>query len=130
MCVRVLVRGTFVVALTLLVAAGGLGLSVEPAQAQNGFRVTYDIDRTRPDRARVTGRVVNERSEDVFEVNLTAEALDAKGKVLSKGIAYVDSKIGRGDGRAFSMSVPTLPGTTDFRVVVSSFRAGMAPQGP
>jgi hypothetical protein len=130
MVVRVLVRGTFAVAFALLVTAAGLGLSVEPARAQNGFRVTYDIDRTRPDRARVTGRVVNERAEDVFEVHVTAEALDAKGKVLSKGIAYVDSKIGRGDSRAFSMSVPTVAGTTDFRVVVSSFRAGMAPQGP
>jgi len=130
MVVRVLVRGTFALALALLIAAAGLGLSVEPARAQNGFRVTYDVDRTRADRARVTGRVVNERSEDVFEVSVTAEALDAKGKILSKGIAYVDSKISRGDGRAFSMSVPTVAGTTDFRVVVSNFRTGMAPQGP
>jgi hypothetical protein len=130
MVVRVLVRGTFALALALLIAAAGLGLSVEPARAQNGFRVTYDVDRTRADRARVTGRVVNERTEDVFEVSVTAEALDAKGKVLSKGIAYIDSKISRGDGRAFSMSVPTVAGTTDFRVVVSNFRTGMAPQGP
>jgi hypothetical protein len=130
MVVRVLVRGTFALALALLIAAAGLGLSVEPARAQNGFRVTYDVDRTRADRARVTGRVVNERSEDVFEVSVTAEALDAKGKVLSKGIAYIDSKISRGDGRAFSMSVPTVAGTTDFRVVVSNFRTGMATQGP
>ena len=77
--------GTFASALAVLVVAAGLTLSVEPARAQNGFRVTYDVDRTRPDRARVTGRVVNERSEDVFEVNMTAEALDAKGKVLAEG---------------------------------------------
>src|SRR5262245_22067310 len=130
MVARVLVRGTFAVALALLITAAGLGLSVEPARAQNGFRVTYDIDRTRPDRARLTGRVVNERAEDAFEVSVTAEALDAKGKVLSKGIAYVDSKIARGDSRTFSMSVPTVAGTSDFRVVVSNFRVGMAPQGP
>jgi len=130
MFVRVLVRGTFVVALALLVVAAGLTVSVVPARAQNGFRITYEVDRTRPDRARVTGRVVNERNEDVFEVNLTAEALDAKGKVLAKGIAYVDARIARGDGRAFSMSVPTVAGTSDFRVVVSSFRAGMSTQGP
>ena len=61
---------------------------------------------------------------------MTAEALDAKGKVLAKGIAYVDARIARGDGRTFSMSVPTVAGTSDFRVVVSSFRLGMAPQGP
>ena len=130
MVVRVLARGTFASALALVIVAAGLVLSVEPARAQNGFRVTYDVDRTRPDRARVTGRVVNERNEDVFEVNMTAEALDAKGKVLAKGIAYVDARIARGDSRTFSMSVPTVAGTSDFRVVVSSFRVGMAPQGP
>jgi hypothetical protein len=130
MVVRVLVRGTFASALAVLVTAAGLALSAEPARAQTGFRVTYDVDRTRPDRARLTGRVVNERNEDVFEVNMTAEALDAKGKVLAKGIAYVDARIARGDGRTFSMSVPTVAGTSDFRVVVSSFRLGMAPQGP
>ena len=126
---RVLVRGTSAVVLVLLGLAGLL-LSAAPAVAQNGFKITYDIDRTRPDRARITGRLVNERAEDVYEVNLTAEALDAKGKVLSRGIAYVDSRISRGDGRSFSMSVPTVPGTADFRVSVSSFRLSGPPQGP
>ncbi len=98
-------------------------------RAQDGFRIAYDVDRSRPDRARLTGRVVNERSDDVFEVSLTAEALDARGKVLSRGISYVDSKIGRGDGRPFSMSVPTVAGVANFRVVVSSYRAGFGNQG-
>ena len=100
------------------------------AAAQDGFRITYDVDRTRGERARVTGRVMNERPEDVFEVNVTAEALDAKGKVLARGITFVDSKIARGDTRPFSLSVPTLPGTASFRVVVSSYRAGFSSQGP
>jgi hypothetical protein len=109
--------------------------AVSEAPAQDGFRISYDVDRTRPDRARLTGRVLNERSEDVFEVSVTAEALDNRGKVLGRGISYVDARIGRGDARAFSMSVPTASGTASFRVVVSSFRAGFgqgqAPaQGP
>ena len=117
---------SLVVVLTLgLVLAG-----VSATAAQEGFRITYDVDRTRPDRARLTGRIVNERTDDVFEVNVTAEALDARGKVLARGISYVDSRIPRGDGRPFSMSVPTVAGTTSFRVVVSSFRAGSASQGP
>jgi hypothetical protein len=102
-------------------------------RAQDGFRIAYDVDRSRPDRARLTGRVVNDRAEDVFEVSLTAEALDARGKVLARGIAYVDSKIARGDGRPFSMSVPTVASVTSFRVVVSSYRAGFGStqgQGP
>jgi hypothetical protein len=107
-------------------------LAAAVAAAQDGVRITYDVDRSRADRARLTGRVVNERSEDVFEVSVTGEALDARGKVLARGISYVDSRIGRGDGRPFSMSVPTVAGTTNFRVVVSSFRAGFGnqSQGP
>ena len=118
--------GTLVAALATVLVL----LDADGARAQDGFRITYEVDRSRPDRARLTGRVVNERSDDVFEVNVTAEALDARGKVLARGIAYVDSRIGRGDTRPFSMSVPTVPGTTNFRVVVSSYRAGLSTQGP
>jgi hypothetical protein len=107
-----------------------LVLAPTTSPAQDGFRITYEVDRSRPERARLTGRVVNERPEDVFEVSLTAEAIDARGKVLARGITYVDSRIGRGDSRPFSMSVPTMPGTASFRVVVGSFRAGVTGQGP
>ena len=114
----------FVIVLAVLL------LLTAEAPAQDGFRITYEIDRTRAERARLTGRIVNERPEDVFEVSVTGEALDAKGKVLARGIAYVDSKIARGDGRPFSMSVPTVAGTANYRVVVSSFRAGLGSQAP
>ena len=105
-----------------------LAFLAAPALAQQGFRITYEVDDSRPGRARLNGRVTNERPEDVFDVSVTAEALDAKGKVVARGISYVDSRISRGDSRAFSVTVPAVPGTTSFRVVVSSFRAGMVPQ--
>jgi hypothetical protein len=114
----------------VLVLVGLLLLLGTDARAQDGFRISYDVDRSRPDRARLTGRVVNERSDDVFEVSITAEALDARGKVLARGIAFVDSRIARGDGRPFSLSVPTVTGTNSFRVVVSSYRAGLGGQNP
>jgi hypothetical protein len=114
----------------LVIMLAVLLLLAAEARGQSGFRITYEVDRTRAERARLTGRIVNERPDDVFEVSVTGEALDAKGKVLARGIAYVDSKIGRGDGRAFSLSVPTVAGTETYRVVVSSFRAGFATQGP
>jgi hypothetical protein len=98
------------------------------AAAQDGFRITYEIDRSRAERARLAGRVVNERSDDVFEVSITAEALDGKCKVLARGITFVDSRIARGDARPFSVSVPSVPGTTSFRVSVSSYRAGFGSQ--
>jgi hypothetical protein len=114
----------------LVIMLAVLLLLTAEARGQSGFRITYEVDRTRAERARLTGRIVNERPDDVFEVSVTGEALDAKGKVLARGIAYVDSKIGRGDGRPFSLSVPTVAGTETYRVVVSSFRAGFATQGP
>jgi hypothetical protein len=114
----------------LVIALAVLLLLATEARGQDGFRITYEVDRTRAERARLTGRIVNERPEDVFEVSVTGEALDAKGKVLARGIAYVDSKIARGDGRPFSMSVPTVAGTANYRVVVSSFRAGFGTQAP
>jgi hypothetical protein len=125
MRVRAILRGLVLGLTTILVVLGA-----EETRGQDGFRITYDVDRSRADRARLTGRVVNERADDVFEVSITAEALDARGKVLARGISYVDSRINRGDGRPFSMSVPTVAGTASFRVAVSSFRAGFATQGP
>jgi hypothetical protein len=120
-------RVVLVVAPVLLMV---LIIAASELRAQDGFRITYDVDRRRPDRARLTGRVVNERSEDVFEVSVTAEALDSRGTVLGRGISYVDARIGRGEARPFSMSVPTVAGTSNFRVVVSSFRAGFGHQAP
>ena len=120
----------FAIVRPLVIVVAVLLLLTAEAPAQDGFRITYEVDRTRAERARLTGRIVNERAEDVFEVSVTGEALDAKGKVLARGIAYVDSKIARGDGRPFSMSVPTVAGTANYRVVVSSFRAGFSSQAP
>jgi hypothetical protein len=112
-------RGLTVAWLTLAVA-----LIAAPALAQQGFKITYEVDDSRPGRARLNGRLTNERAEDIFEVSVTAEALDARGKVVARGISYVDSRIARGDTRAFSVTVPAVPGTASYRVVVSSFRSG------
>jgi hypothetical protein len=114
----------------LLALAALLAALTTAAHAQDGFRITYDVDRARPEKARITGHVANERSQDVFEVSVTAEALDARGKVVARGISYVDARISRGDSRQFSVSVPTPPATTGFRVVVGSYRTGFSNQGP
>jgi len=117
-------RGFALALITLAVA-----VLVAPALAQQGFRITYDVDDSRPGRARLNGRLTNERSDDVFDVSVTAEALDARGKVVARGISFVDSRIARGDTRVFSVTVPAVPGATSYRVAVSSFRPGML-QGP
>ena len=107
-----------------------LALTVALAHAQDGFRITYDVDQSRPAKARLSGRVANERAQDVFDVSVTAEALDSSGKVLARGISFVDSRIAQGDTRPFSVSVPAVPGVAGFRVTVSSFRIGLGSQGP
>jgi hypothetical protein len=118
-------RGFAVALLTLAVA-----LLVTPVLAQPGFRITYDVDDSRAGRARLNGKLTNERADDVFDVSVTAEALDAKGKVVARGISYVDSRIARGDTRSFAVTVPVVSGVTSFRVVVSSFRPGFTNQVP
>jgi hypothetical protein len=116
--------------LRLSLALSAVLLLALTAFAQEGFRITFDVERPRADQARVTGRVFNEGSGDVFDVSVTVEALDARGKVVARGISYVDARIPRGDNRPFVASVPAGPAATRFRLVVSSFRAGFANQGP
>jgi hypothetical protein len=118
-------RGFALALLTLAVA-----ILVAPALAQQGFRITYEVDDSRPGRARLNGKLTNERGDDVFDVSVTAEALDARGKVVARGISFVDARIARGDTRMFSVTVPSVPGATTFRVMVSSFRPGISSQTP
>ena len=115
----------FLIALPTLLLIGG------PASAQqDGFRIAYEADRTRPERVRVVGTVTNGRPGDVFDVSVSAEALNEAGKVVAKGIAYVDSRIPAGASRPFSISVPPVPGVVRYRVVVSTFRAGLGGESP
>ncbi|HTO11697.1 MAG TPA: FxLYD domain-containing protein [Candidatus Binatia bacterium] len=119
-------RGLLTALFTLAIVLAG-----SAALAQDGFKITFEVDDSRPGRARLNGKVTSERSQDVFEVSVTAEALDARGKVLARGISYVDSRIGRGETRQFAVTVPAVAGTASFRVVVSSFRLGISgPQSP
>jgi hypothetical protein len=118
-------RGFALALVTLAVA-----ILVAPALAQQGFRITYEVDDSRPGRARLNGKLTNERGDDVFDVSVTAEALDAKGTVVARGISFVDARIARGDSRMFSVTVPSVPGATTFRVMVSSFRPGISSQTP
>lgn len=113
---------------SLLVLVLVLGLA-STALAQDGFRITYEVDRSRPDQARLVGRVVNDRGSEVVDVSVTAEALDARGRVLARGITFVDSRIGNGDSRPFVAVVPVVPGVARYRVRVSSFRPGLL-EGP
>lgn len=109
---------------------GALLLVAATAQAQASFRVTYNIDRGNPDRTRVTGSVVNDAHLDVYDVYLTVEALGRSGKVLARGIAFVAASLPQGGSAPFTASVPVRPGIVDYRVQVTSYRAGVGAQSP
>ncbi len=100
------------------------------AEAQN-FRITYEVDRTaRPGQVLVKGNVLNDGPSDCFDVSVTAEALGSGGKVVASGVAYVDSRIGRGESKPFVALVPSVAAATRYRVEVSTFRAGFTFQAP
>lgn len=113
-----------------LVVLAALVLGAAPAAAQDGFRITFEPDTSRPERVRLVGTVTNERPTDVFEVSVMGEALNQSGKVVAKGIAYVDSRVPRGASRPFSISVPAAAGVVRYRVVVSTYRAALGAESP
>ncbi len=111
--------------LAVLVIAGAAS-----ADAQEAFRVVFDVDRSNPEQMQVMGTVYNDSSQDMFDVSVTAEALDAKGKVVARGITYVTPRIpGRGSV-SFLAKVPSVPTAVRYRASVSSYRAGFSSQSP
>jgi len=112
----------FVVSAVALLA---LTAATLPARAQGNFKVTYQVKRTDPTRVELVGSVFNAAAVDAVEVYVTAEALDVSGKVLARGIAFVAQSIPAQSGADYSARIPNVPGTTGFRVAVSSFRFGL-----
>lgn len=115
-----------------MAVAGGLVLlaSVLTAQAQDPFRVTYTVDRSDPGQTKVSGVVFNENRQEVLDVSVTVEALDARGKVVARGIAYVSARIPALGSAPFVAKVPGVATAASFRASVSSYRAGLGIQAP
>lgn len=117
----------FVVAVSLAVALCLLAL---PAPGQEPFRVTYEHRQDEGGSIVLAGTVSNVGSRDVVDVYVTAAALNAVGKVVATGIAFVSSAIPRGRSATFVAKVPRVDGIQNFRVAVSSFRYGGGPESP
>jgi len=111
--------------LVAAVALLALAAAPLPAWAQASFKVTYRVERTDAQRVELAGRVHNAGGIDAVDVYVTAEALDASGKVLARGITFVAASIPAGNDAEFGARVPNVSGTTGFRVVVSGFRFGL-----
>jgi hypothetical protein len=112
----------------IVTVAAALVLLPDLGRAQGPFNLSYTVERGGTGPARVNGRVLNESNTDVFDVYVTAEALDAGGKVLGRGLAFVSASIPPRGIVPFSISVPAAQTAASFRVRVSSFRQGIGQQ--
>ena len=76
------------------------------------------------------GEVSSDGLRDVVDVWVTADALNAEGKVVGRGIAFVTSFLpGRGT-TTFTVKLPRAEEAHSFRLVVSSFRYASGAQSP
>lgn len=98
------------------------------ARAQDPFQLTFSVDRSGTGPVKVSGRVLNEGRMDVFDVYVTAEAVDTAGKVLGRGITFVSASIPPRGVVPFVISIPAAQTAATFRVSVSSFRQGIGQQ--
>jgi hypothetical protein len=112
----------------IMTAAAVLVLFPDLGRAQGPFNLSYTVERGGTGPARVQGRVLNESNTDVFDVYVSVEAVDAGGKVLGRGLAFVSSSIPPRGAVPFSISVPAAQTAASFRVRVSSFRQGIGQQ--
>lgn len=112
---------------TLVIGTATLTSGV--ARAQDPFQLSFSVNRTGGDGpVRINGRVLNEGALDVFDVYVTAEAVDSGGKVLGRGIAFVSASIPPRGLVPFVVSIPAAQTAASFRVRVSSFRQGIGHQ--
>src|SRR5712692_3953307 len=112
----------------IFTAAAALVLLPDLGRAQNPFHVDYTVERGGSGPVRVSGRVFNEGNADVLDVYVTAEALDAGGKVLGRGLVFVSASIPPRGIVPFVISIPAAQAAASFRVRVSSFRQGFGQQ--
>ena len=109
---------------------GTLLVFATPGVTQVRFRITYDVKSRDAKGILLEGRVFNDTGRDAVDVWVTAEAVNASGKVLARGIAFVGSAISRGDSASFEAKLPSVEGVETFRIAVTSYRAGRDVQSP
>jgi hypothetical protein len=111
-------------------ACVAMALTLAPVvgRAEEPFQLRYTVDRGGTGPVRVQGTLVNEARLDVYDVYVTAEALDAAGKVIGRGIAFVSGSIPQNASVPFVVSIPAAQTAASFRVRVSSFRYGTGVQ--
>jgi hypothetical protein len=116
------ILGTWLIGLVLLFPCQSAG--------QGHFRITYTPRTEGATAVTLDGRVFNDADHDVRDVWVTAEGLDASGKVLAAGITFAGFLIpGRGSV-TFVAKLPAAAGIQSYRLAVTSYRDAAAVQSP
>lgn len=113
--------------LALLVTT--VDLASAQTRGDESFRITYGVDRGGA-QIKVSGRVVNDSRFDALNVYVTAESLDANGRLVASGVSYVDIGIPPHGSAPFVATLPASERATTFRVRVTSFVRGPGLQAP
>ena len=108
--------GATVLTVSLLLLSGGRGA------AQDQFRVSFQRQPDEPTSLVLAGIVANAGSRDVVDVWVTAQALDAGGRVVGRGVAFVSPMLRSRAEEKFVVKLPRAEQVQSFRVAVSSFR--------
>ncbi|HSE04691.1 MAG TPA: FxLYD domain-containing protein [Methylomirabilota bacterium] len=110
-----LLAATALTATLLLLLSGG------PGAAQD-LRLTFERQPDEPTSLVLAGTLSNDSSRDVVDVWVTAEALNAGGRVVGRGLAFASPLLRGRASTKFTVKLPRVEQAQSFRVFVSSFR--------
>lgn len=97
-------------------------LSGGRSAAQEQFRISFQRQPDEPTSLVLAGTLFNEGSRDVVDVWVGAEALNAGGRVVGRGLAFVSPLLRSRADTKFAVKLPRVEQVQSFRVFVSSFR--------
>lgn len=113
----------------IILAACLLLLDAGRATAQP-FRIVFERTNDDPSSIVLVGRVFNDGFRNVVDVWVTADALNADGKAVSRGVAFVTSFLPGHSAAMFTIKLVRAEQAESFRLAVSSFRYASGVQSP
>lgn len=120
-------RARIAVAIILSICLVLLGVRLAAAQP---FRITFQREPDEPSSIVLRGEVSNDGVRDVVDVWVAADAQNAEGKVVGRGMAFVASVLRGRATTAFTVKLPRVAQAQSFRLAVASFRYASGDQSP
>lgn len=98
--------------------------------AAQPFHITVRREPDEPSSLVLAGELANNGGRDVVDVWVTAEALNAEGKVVARGLVFATAMLRARSSTPFTVKLPRAPDARAFRAAVSSFRYLHATESP